>query len=327
MNILTSLTSNWKLKAGALAAAVAIWFGVAISQNAPSTLTLNNIPINVRGLSTSLVIVGKLPKASVEIAGLQSYVKSVIPSKDLYAYINMSHIHGAGEYVVRVRINLYDRFVTLVSIMPSSVNVFVDKISTRVVSVNVQLEKPVSPNWNIVSLTTSPPRVSVVGPESLLKNVKAVAAFPLAIGYSSIEYGPVRINLELPDKSLLSYLKVNPSSVFIFVKATRISGTNEMTVVYHFSGALPAGYQITNVVTSPLTVAVTAPINELNSLGDVINLPSISLNGATSDIVQTFYLPNLLPSNAKVSPSFVTVHVYIAKLSSPPSSSPSGVGK
>jgi len=307
------ITRNFQLKLIAVVVACGMWVGVVYASDPPAIMSYAVHVQSSGGLRSGLVLLRPIGSVAVKVAGVSSSVRSQEVASHLSAEANLSHITKVGEYRVPLKVAKTDDNVWIWS-APTSVQVVIDHQATRSIPVHLIVSKPPPLGFTLSSAQSviTPATVKVEGPESVLANLQAEAIVNLS---------SIRTSLGLPDRQVTltntdglgSELTVTPAEVSVAVVVSSETAERLLSVVPTFSGSgLPAsGYQVTDIVYSPVTVTATGPASVLTSLTAISTQP-IDLAGATSSETKTVQL--VTPAGTTLSSGYVTVVVTIVPI-------------
>ena len=178
MRKLTSLLQRKGLHLWAILIAVVLWFQVH-GQGAGS-LTME-VGLQLQGLPADMVVVNDLPDTvHVTVSGLQARLKAVSP-QDIYVPFDASGLTlpGVVERVVKTGDIRLPVGLDIEKIQPDRIELQVDRIVTRSISVFPRLELP--EGWHAENVSVEPPQVQLSGPEiwlDTLSEVETVAIQP-----------------------------------------------------------------------------------------------------------------------------------------------------
>src|ERR1051325_7118242 len=178
------LLEDWTLKALALLITLGLWFAVT-TQRAPATMRLHNVPLEF--ILPENVEIGNDPAKVVEVTLQGSRGKlDEMNVANLVARADVTALRP-GDRVARlydsVRMDLPED-VRIIEVTPRSVTLHLETVVERDVPVEARFEGELPEGFRRVSVTVTPERVRVRGPES---HVNAVdKAFTETISLSDI---------------------------------------------------------------------------------------------------------------------------------------------
>jgi len=197
---------DWVIKAVALVITFALWLGVT-GLHAPVGARFKNVALNLR-VSNNIDITNS-PEEEVEIAitGDKRKIDQINP-RDLVVLLDLTDIQ-VGDRTVQlspesVGVEL-PTGVRLIEILPSKIQVNLETVEERDISVKVETEGALAENFQVYSSTVSPPKVRVRGPSSFVKSLDSVSTEKIDIDnrQSDFTIEQVELNLVNPKITLL----------------------------------------------------------------------------------------------------------------------------
>jgi len=155
----------------AILIAVVLWFQVH-GQGAGS-LTME-VGLQLQGLPQNMVVVNDLPDTvHVTVSGLQARLKTLNP-QDIYVPFDASGLTmpGVVERVVKTGDIRLPFGLEIEKIQPDRIELQVDRIVTRSISVFPRLELP--EGWHAENVSVEPAQVQLSGPEVWLESLNDV---------------------------------------------------------------------------------------------------------------------------------------------------------
>lgn len=300
--MLTFLLGNLKLKALALGFAVVLWGVVAYSEN-PTVRNTYTLPVDHSSLPASMLIVGDNPSVSVTVtASAQTH----FDQRSLQVQADFSHVHP-GVNSIPVHVLTSNSAVTLDA--PSSILVRVDEWTSLSLPVTIQRLKTPPTGFHEVagSATTVPSKVTVQGPKSQMTGVQAV----VQVNLTDQPFDEV-MNVHVLDGAghQIDRGSAVPANVEVKIPVQPDEITETKAAGAAIAGQPSAGYSVTNIQVSPLSVQATGLADVLAGLKLLASDP-VDVGGATADVVRTVRLRP--PAGVQVSPLTVQVHVFITK--------------
>jgi len=303
--------ANWRLKLTALVVACGMWVGVVYATNPPAITTVA-VPVQANGLGTDLLLLHSIQPVTIKVAGVASNVRAASVSAHLFASVNLRKIVRPGEYEVPLTVSKTDpNFAVLSS--PNKVLVVVDVWKTASLPVHVVVSKapPVGYDVNNAATTATPAAVTVRAPSSILPNLLAEARVSLG-SVLSTESIPATVSL-VNTGNLAQQITYQPTVVTVHAVITSTTTQRTLAVVAAVSGQVAAGYALTGVQTTPLTVDATGSSSALAGLA-ALNTQPVDLGGLSKDT--TVQVPLVIPSGVSTSTTVVTVVITISALPS-----------
>lgn len=166
------------LYAWAVLIAVILW--VQVHGDGEGSLSME-VALQVQGLPENMVIVNNLPnQVRLTVKGLQARLK-VLQAGDIFVPLNARDLSKPG--VIERPLNPEDIHLpaglVVESIQPDLVQLQVDRIVTRTVTVQPQFDLP--QGWHVKAVSVEPVLARLQGPEVWLESLNAVDTVPLRL--------------------------------------------------------------------------------------------------------------------------------------------------
>jgi YbbR domain-containing protein len=303
------ITDDWRLKLGALGLSLVMLGAVAFSQANIRTFQVN---ISYENLPANLVLVSPLDKITVTVSGPSDLP---LTPASIGVVADLKTVKKGTAVPITLQVNPTDPRIVVQTPPPITVNV--DNITTVQLDVDVRTPQT-APGWAVTKKiatcgpTLDPCQVSYVGPNSLANGLVAFVTIgsPIQSEATDSISQPVLFEqnsrpVDLTKLVTIPQITFSPSQVAAHVEAKR--GTSSLLVTLVDDAPThrpPAGYRITAVTITPITVLVTGPADALAHLTS-ITLPAQDLGSATSDVSFRLQIPF---------PAGVTGSVTIARL-------------
>lgn len=196
MGILTN-NIGWKLLS--LAAAVLLWISVA---SEPELSTLHSVTVEYKGVPDDLEISSNfVENVTLEMRGPAGRLGDMRDVRAA-AVLDFSSVHGPGvrTFTMDERNVSLARGIQLVRVIPAQLQFRFERRIAREVPVQVRLS-PAHEGYTVVSSEATPPRLTIIGPESGVERTNAVVTDPVDIGgvISSAQY---RVNTYLAERQV-----------------------------------------------------------------------------------------------------------------------------
>ena len=320
------VTEDWRLKLLGVALAVLLLGAVAFSQNQPTTNTLS-IGLNYVVTSPDIILINPPAKTNITYSGLAAAVANV-NSSNLLATVDTTGAKPGTAVRLNVTPKSLVQGVTPQQPAPIAVN-----IDTRqVVQIPVQVKATAATGWEIDPTKTlatcpgarfaNPCRVQFDGPVTWESGLKAVTTVNgVAAGQNNLLNQPVQlqaaVNIDLSQRTVPS-VGVDVSAADVHIEAAQgATSTTVPLVDADPSKPPPAGYRITAITPSPLSVTISAdpavlarvhsivlgPVDLSKSKSDVTFTLTIQYPPGVTGDVQTATVKYSISPNPNVSPS------------------------
>ncbi|HEY8799770.1 MAG TPA: CdaR family protein [Candidatus Limnocylindrales bacterium] len=303
--LLRLITYNWPLKLAAIALASLLYAGLVVSQ------TTYELPFAIQitplHQPTNAVMLGTLPPVT-RIRYVSSGDPGVGPTPStIRATIDLAGVDPkAGSTYVKIDVESVDPRFLVVDYEPRGINVQLDPLTSKKVSVRVNMGTP-PPNLDVREPVIDPATVTVSGPASVVSLVVAAQA-DVIIEPSGI---PVDRDVPLIPVDILGKpmrpIEVSPDTAHVQIAVFSNSKTKPLAVNPIVTGTPPSGYVVDSVVVELAVVTVEADADQLASLtkADTQPIPIGAVTGTLSVDVGFAMPAGVLPVGS------ATVHVTV----------------
>ncbi|MBA3335280.1 MAG: hypothetical protein H0T08_06685 [Acidobacteria bacterium] len=189
---------DWVIKAVALGITFALWLGVT-GLRAPTTARLKNIALNLRVSNNIDVTNSPVQEVDVVITGDKRKIDQINP-RDLVVLLDLTDV-PAGDRAVQLNpenVGLeLPTGVRLEEIQPSKLQVNLETVEERDISVKVETEGSLAENFEIYNSVVSPPKVRVRGPSSFVKSLDSVSTEKIDIDNRQTDFTAEQVELNL----------------------------------------------------------------------------------------------------------------------------------
>jgi YbbR domain-containing protein len=292
------LVRNWALKLGALALATVLYTGLVFS----GSFTELNFPgVSVTALGQpdgSYLLTQQLGTVDIHYRIASDSTTSVTADSfavtvDLATY-DMSQAPQLQELKVQVR--PVSDGITVLTYVPNSVSVALDRLGTT--QVRVAVDSGVVPSGlEIGTPTLSAQQVTASGPSSRVHRVDRALA-TVRIDQSGIDCcGQVDLVPVDIDGRRVESVELNPSSVRIEIDVSTVETSRTVPIRPLLTGAPAAGFEVGTVTADPAVVTLRGAPEVLAAIGEVLTEP-ISLSGSNATLRATGNL--VLPTGARL---------------------------
>ena len=163
----------------AILIAITLWFVANLQHDVERNIMID---VNYTNLPKGLIIVNNPPeKLNIRVRGPRSQLSS-LSSKDMVFTIDLSNLTtGTSMFEIRTDQLIPPRDVQVTGISPSEINLDVDKLAQKRVSVEPVLEPPDNGYEIAAKPQVTPETVVIRGPEKLLRTIKSVGTDPVSL--------------------------------------------------------------------------------------------------------------------------------------------------
>lgn len=177
--LLRLITDNFTYKMLAIFIAMFLWFFAHSEKTTQVTL---KVPLLLNNLPADEVIINDVPRyIEITLSGPSSSIFNYVDSKPVYK-INLIKT-DVGNYIFNISPSEFElpSGVKIESIYPSSINISLDRIVSRVVDVGVSVVGNPDPHYELKGIVTEPDKVTVIGPSTIISNINVVMTVPVDI--------------------------------------------------------------------------------------------------------------------------------------------------
>ena len=189
---------DWVIKAVALVITFALWLGVT-GLHAPVAARFKNIALNLRVSNNIDITNSPVQEVVITITGDKRKIDQIDP-RDLVVLLDLTDVQ-AGERIVELNAESVGvelpTGVRIEEIVPSKIQVNLETVEERDVSVKVETEGTLAENFEIYSPTVSPPKVRVRGPSSFVKSLDSVSTEKVNVDNRQADFTAQQVELNL----------------------------------------------------------------------------------------------------------------------------------
>jgi hypothetical protein len=267
------------------------------------------LPVAASGLPAGLVVLGKVPPASVTVIGTADNLAHFVLAS-LHVTGNFSNVK-VGTNKVPIDVQNADPNVTIVA--PSSVTVNVDDLGTATQSVSIERVNNLPSGFHeqTTATTITPATVRVDGPKSQLSGIQAVVIVDLTTWTAPGATQPINVVVWNASKKPVPQMTVTPPQVSVKMVIQADAVTLNKGVGFTLTGQPATGYRMTNVQVAPLDVQATGLQNTLAGLLLLATDP-VDITGQKTDVIRTVTIRP--PDGVTVNQKTATVHVFISPI-------------
>ena len=280
------------------------------------TKTLTGIKVTFEGeadlIARSLVIVGDrstiLPDATVYVSADLLHYANLNNSK-VTATVSLRSITGEGMHTLDIRATTSNG--TILKVVPSTVTIQVDRLTTKRVPIQVEYDGELSQNYWHSEPVLSKTDVEIKGAYSILSSItSAICKIPLATRTESfsnaISLSLVDSNGHLVNSNLLygDLPSVTVSLTILPKKTVMLDVINSLIG----ADALKTNYEVYYITVSPATVTIIGEKAILDSISR-IHLEHLDITGASKSLERELKL--VIPEGVTVLEDIKTATAYI----------------
>ena len=274
-------TLGWRFLL-ALVISGSLWARLTLEQN-PQRVDLypTELPVEARGLPTSLVLANELPTVRVRVSAPQESWQSMAVSSFRVSVDLASAKPGIVQADVAVET---DPSIRVLEVTPSKVSVRVEELRTITVPVQVTLSGSMPFGFRAGDPVANPARVEVSGPSSAIERVNVAAVtLPLTEARSTIDRS-LKPEPRGPN-GVVSGVRTDPQNVTVTLPVEQIAGSKAVSVVAVVQGQPAPGYWQSAIAVDPPSVQIVGDPAVLDSV-TVLNTVPVDVGGAQGEVVR-----------------------------------------
>lgn len=318
MNSFRKLIKNLPTLITALVFAIAVWV-LAVSQADPNETRIypQSIAMEIVGLDPGLMIVNEIDEdVTLTLRAPTTILDELENERSLInVTLDLSGLE-AGVHTLTPQVTLGLSPAEVVRMDPSSVFVKLESVISESFPVEVKTVGNTAIGYELSAPELSTDTVLVTGPQSLVDAVDMIAV------EVDIEDVTEDINRELTltaydaEDNEINALSISPSTIQVNIPVIQRDNFKSVVVKIVTSGQIAAGYKLTEIISSPLTVMIySADANLVNSVPGYVETTPISLDGANESLEIRATL-NLPEGVTVVGSQNITVQIGIAPVES-----------
>lgn len=314
------IKKNWALKLIALFFAILVWSLAWSEQNPMRSKTLADIPVNIIGEQTlsgrNLMLAdsleGIVDGVDVGVEVRQKDYSQVTADK-VTASIDVSTITSAGTHVVKLNAET-TQSATVKTISPDSIEVFVDEIVSKTVTVSYVLDGEMPDGYWQGTPELSPNVITIRGAKTDVEKIASARCTISLDGLTDSIWQAVNVTLLNSQQQAVENSRLLDALPSVIVKM-EVAPYKDVAVDTDAGivgeDALAAGYEITGITVEPETVRL---IGDAASLAEIEKaaIEPVDVSGQNASVQQEANL--VLPEGvSSVSGNSVLVRVEIGK--------------
>ena len=277
----------------ALALAIAIWVFVTEEENPTrSGLFPARIEVEPVNVGQSLVVANVLPSVDVRIQAPEDRWDD-LSSANFRAIVDLNGLN-AREQTVPVRVEVSGvRGVRVLTVDPPTVEVNLEDIVSRIVSVQPRLVGSVPRGFEVQQVIADRLTVEVSGPETLVALVERAEADVIVSGLAVSIEELAQLVARGEGGGEISGVSIEPPAVTVSVTIQQTALTRAVPLELSIVGEPAPGYRLIGVAIQPTVVSVEGTFDTLQAI-DSISLGQVVLDGKFED--ETLTLAPDLPA-------------------------------
>jgi YbbR domain-containing protein len=180
MNLRKLLFDNWGIKLLSLGLSLSLWFYVTSKGKTEITLT---VPLELRNIPQNMAVVGDVAGSlEVRVQGQERALRDVSSGKKVVGVLDLS-LAKVGENTVRLSPDDIVRptGVAVGYLSPSEVRVKLEPLIRRTLRLRPVLRGTPAAGFRVEKISTSPSRITVEGPASIMNKLDNLQTLPIDI--------------------------------------------------------------------------------------------------------------------------------------------------
>jgi YbbR domain-containing protein len=204
--------------------------------------------------------------------------------------------------------------VRVVKIEPSSVDILIDHLVSRTMSVQAELIGNPALGFQAGTPIVDPETVVLSGPKSLVDKVTKIVAPVNAEGLRSETTQNIPVVPVDSEGNTVGGVSADPATVSVTVPVQQLRGFRELVVTVPLVGTVKYGYRMTSLTTTPRVVTVYSDDTDIIlAMPGYVETEPLDITGASADITRSLSL--VLPEGVQVvGDSKVVVQVSISAI-------------
>lgn len=317
-----TLANNILLKMVSVAVAAIVWLLVVNIDDPIISRQISGVVVQMQneayiesGGKMSMIEDGQ-NVVTVEVVGKRSIVDE-LSAEDLVATADLKQIVDMNTEPIMVPITVNCSKLKSEDLIsnPRNLSVDIDEIMTQEYIVTVTSgESQPGKGYEIGTLSSSPDKIKITGPQSLIRKIDKVVA---TVDASNLQEDTImKAGLKIIDRnqdewdqdgsdSKMNYLKYDTSVPEVNVSIDLWSVRSDIAIKGNYVGSPAEGYKVERLTFTPGHISVAGSeeaLAKLSEEGNSIQVPdeTIDVTGRKSDFEVKINIENLLPENIKL---------------------------
>ena len=247
------------------------------------------IPIEVQGLDEGMVAYDlDASRARIEIRAPKS-VWDELSIEDMRAYLDLSDV-STGTVKIPVQVDVRVSPVQLLKVTPLEVNLSVESIAEKQVTVTVRSEGTPIFGYKTAEPEIAPRTVRVRGPASMVSKVVQAKVIVSVKGQQSDVRSDYTPELLDENENPVPYVEAVPKTVTVNVPIEQLGYVRDLAVTVAWEGQPAPGYRIVNLVVDPPVVTVFGATSVVKAAPGHLQTQPINLEAISQNLTTTVAL-------------------------------------
>lgn len=293
--------------------AIIFWFYVMDQVNPEMVRTIPNLQIEVlnqENIESSgyLVLEEDVPNVTIKVKGRRKAVMD-LKATDIILSADVKDFHKGINYF-EIQKRIFKDNISIEDVSVNRIQMTIDKLveSSRPISIKASGQLPAGESLGETKL--NPEKVTVRGPESLVKQVVSVVG-TVDLGIVSNQ-SATTISLEALDQNGKPVKGVTLSNASVLATFGLLM-ENTTKIEVDLTGTLPSGYKVTEIDVTPESLALKGSSDAIANLSSIKTLP-IDLTGMTASQDIQIGLVKTSVTDVQGLPESVNVKLTIEKV-------------
>jgi len=267
--------------------ALSVWVAAVTAADPDEVRTLPApVAVEVVGQDPGLVISTDYPKQVEVTLRAPTSVWEHISSDptSVRAILDLSGL-GGGQHSVGIQVQVSERPARLVSVTPMTVNLALEPLATRNLTVDLNLMGQPAVGYQAGDPHLTPLQVVVSGAESQVQQATKATVTLSLDGIRENVQKSLTVQVLDANGQVLNGLSVSPQTVDAEVPVSQRGGYRDLAVKVVVRGQVASGYRLTDISVFPPVVTVfSADPNVVATLPGVVETQPLDLQNANEDI-------------------------------------------
>lgn len=261
-----------------LIAAILVWVNVYAFITRAQTVAA---PLLIENLEPSLAIAEPITTVQATVSGGLRDIAN-LSDQNLQFAIDASSISAVGSYTLEIYPKSIPSHIKVASFAPHTISVTIEPIASKLVDVIAVSRGIPSDKHSVRAVTAAPSQVTIFGAASLLASVSEARAYIDVTRHQSSFTAPSSVVVVNGENRIIQSLRASPTSVKVTVEIVEGAAVRNLGLLPVFSGELPGGFWVQEVVFDPPVVQVRGSQKILESLISLNSTPINLVNRRTS---------------------------------------------
>ncbi len=308
----TGVTGHWALGLFSVLAAFAIWVVVEDVENPRAEGLVpaqpgQAVPVEPRNVPDGF-IVADIQQVQVNVEARRDDLPE-LRAGDFRATIDLADVSAEGTFRLPVKVEARRGGVRVLNVVPSTVEVRVERGATREVTLVVNRVGPLPEGYRELSDPVIEPAFATIYGRADL--VASVDTLQIDVNLSGVRDENYSVEGEVAARTAAGNtvnVTITPSHARVTFSIEQTFSQRTLALVPNIVGSPAPGYIITSIVVEPATVVVSGPKLIVDRLAP-LSVEKLDISGARAQVTKTQQIER--PQNVSLERQTVTVRVEI----------------